>query len=314
MIRIASSLFITMLLALCLHVASAHAQYVHTCVSAASGSDANTCHCTQPCRTFQRAHAQTLSDGQITVRDPGDYGPVTITKGISIVNDDAGTATIIVSGGGTGVEISAGGAAYVNLRGLTIQGVGFGGSTGIRFDNGYTLTITNCVVRNHTGSGIEFRPNASSNLAVSNTVVADNGQSGIFVQPIIGGVPIVKAELNRVEAYNNSVNGFTLDGSLSGNSPQVTISDSVAGANAGAGFKAIGNLALVVVRSSAVNNGTGVALAGNGPFVSISASTVTGNTTTWSKTPGNNLSSYGDNVVDFNSDGSPAFPGAIAKQ
>ena len=89
MTKITWSLILAAVFALCLHVASAQAQYVHTCVSAASGNDANTCHCTQPCRAFQRAHDQTLSDGQITVLDPGGYGPVTITKSISIVNDDA---------------------------------------------------------------------------------------------------------------------------------------------------------------------------------------------------------------------------------
>jgi hypothetical protein len=40
--RIASSLFFAALLALGLHVVSAQAQYVHTCVSAAKGADANT--------------------------------------------------------------------------------------------------------------------------------------------------------------------------------------------------------------------------------------------------------------------------------
>ena len=73
------------LLALGLHVSSAQAQFVGTCVSAA-GNDANTCDCTQPCRTFQRAHNQTLSDGEVTMLDPGSYGPLTITKSISIVN------------------------------------------------------------------------------------------------------------------------------------------------------------------------------------------------------------------------------------
>src|SRR6266568_6474658 len=122
MTRITSSLIIAALLALCLQVVAAQAQYVRTCVSA-NGNDANTCHCTQPCRSFQRAHDQTLADGEITVLDPAGYGPVTITKSISIVNDGGGEASIQVSGGGIGILVRAPAAAYVNLRGITIQGV-----------------------------------------------------------------------------------------------------------------------------------------------------------------------------------------------
>ena len=77
MTKITSSLFLATLLTLGLHVASAQAQLVRTCVSMAKGNDANSassCHCTTPCRTFATAHNNTFSDGEITVLDPGDYG------------------------------------------------------------------------------------------------------------------------------------------------------------------------------------------------------------------------------------------------
>ena len=282
---------------------------MHTCVSAASGNDANSCHCTTPCRTFQRAHAQTLSDGQITVLDAGGYGPVTITKSISIVNDGGGAASIIVSGNATGVEISSGNAIYVNLRGLTIQGVGFGTTTGVRFDNGFTLTMTNCVVRNHIGNGIEFKPNGSSNLAVSNTLVADNGGSGIFVQPR-GDSNNVKVQFNRVEAYNNSVHGFAVEGQLATNTTSITAMalDSVAVANNGTGFRAFSSsggavIITVLTRFSAAANGTGIsALPTDRVALGISQSTLLRNDVTW---PGK-VESYGDNVVLFNGDNDPA--------
>src|SRR2546422_4758860 len=197
MTKITSSLFLAALFGVCLHVASAQAQLVRTCVSMAKGSDANSagfCHCNTPCRTFATAAANTFSDGEITVLDPGDYGGLTITKSISINNDSGGEASITVSGGLTRIIVSAPARGYVNLRGITIQGVEFGGGTGLRFNTGLFLTITNCVVRNHTGNGIEFFPNANSNLSVSNTLVADNGGLGIFVQP--SGSGTVKAVFN----------------------------------------------------------------------------------------------------------------------
>src|SRR5437899_7052131 len=170
MTRITSSLFLATLLTLCLHVASAQAQLVRTCVSMAKGNDANSasfCHCTTPCRTFATAAANTLSDGEITVLDPGDYGGLVITRSISINNDSGGEASITVSGGTTGIIVNGNSGAYVNLRGITIQGVGFGNTRGLTFNTGFSLTMTNCVVRNHTGNGIRFTLNAASNLSLS---------------------------------------------------------------------------------------------------------------------------------------------------
>src|SRR2546428_6138150 len=158
MTRITFSLFIATLLGLCLHVASAQAQLVRTCVSMAKGSDANSasfCHCTTPCRTFATAHANTFSDGEITVLDPGDYGGLTITKSISINNDSGGEASITVSGGLTGIIVNAPAGGYVHLPRLTIQGVEFRGGTGLRFNTGFSLTMTNCVVRHHTRRALE---------------------------------------------------------------------------------------------------------------------------------------------------------------
>src|SRR6266498_3500851 len=133
MTKITSCLSLAALLALCLHIASAQAGLVRTCVSMAKGNDANAssqCHCTTPCRTFATAAANTLADGEITVLDPGDYGGLTITRSISINNDSGGEASITVSGGTTGIIVNAPAAGYVNLRGITIQGVGFGTTTG----------------------------------------------------------------------------------------------------------------------------------------------------------------------------------------
>src|SRR6266498_5480430 len=157
MTKITSCLSLAALLALCLHIASAQAGLVRTCVSMAKGNDANAssqCHCTTPCRTFAVAAANTLADGEITVLDPGDYGGLTITKSISINNDSGGEASITVSGNTTGIIVNAPASGYVNLRGLTIQGVGFGTTTGLVLNTGLFLTITNCTIRNHTGDGI----------------------------------------------------------------------------------------------------------------------------------------------------------------
>jgi len=291
---------------------------VRTCVSLAKGSDANSssfCHCTTPCRSFATAAANTLSDGEITVLDPGDYGGLVITRSISINNDSGGEASITVTGGTTGIIVNGNSGAYVNLRGITIQGVGFGTTTGLRFNSGFSLTMTNCVVRNHSGNGIEFFATGNnSSLSVSNTLVADNGGHGILVEPRGGG----KARFSRVETYNNSRNGIIVD-SFQARSAEVkaTVADSVAANNGEAGFKATspgsGSSSLMVVRSVTANNATGLQTENTNSVIRVSQSTVTGNTTGVSAGSASILS-YGDNNVDGNGAGTETFTGTVTKK
>src|SRR5262249_42105570 len=148
-----------LLLGLPLDASVAHAQLARPCVSAA-GSDSNDCTRLTPCRTFQRAHDNTLANGEITVLDPGGYGAVTITKSISIINDGVGEAGVLVSGGLSGITVAAGASDAVTLRGLTIKGIGFGGGDGVTFTSGRSLTVENCVIRNLSGIngiGLHFR-------------------------------------------------------------------------------------------------------------------------------------------------------------
>src|SRR5687768_3322166 len=87
----------------------------------ATGNDSNNCTRPTPCRTLQRAHDETAPGAEIDFLDQGGYGPVTITKAISIVND-VGVAAVIPQPGGAGITINAGASDAISLRGLTIDG------------------------------------------------------------------------------------------------------------------------------------------------------------------------------------------------
>ena len=50
----------------------------------------------------------------------------------------------------------------VSLRGLTIKGIAFGGSNGIRDNTGASVTIENCAVRNHAGDGIQMETTSAA--------------------------------------------------------------------------------------------------------------------------------------------------------
>jgi len=196
-------------------VVPAHAQPSRVFV-AAQGNDANSCSFASPCRTFQHAHDVVAAGGEIDVLDPAGYGTVTITKSISIQGHDFSGMT--VPNGGTGITINAGAADKVSLRGLIVDGAGVG-LTGIAFLSGLSLTIENSIVRNFTNSGIGLAPNASSILAVSNTLVADNSVNGIYLQP--SGSGSVNAVFNRVEAYNNGQIGIGVFGNFT--TPYVSV-------------------------------------------------------------------------------------------
>jgi hypothetical protein len=305
MARIAFSLLLSALLGFagdCLQGLPAQAQLSRTYVSAATGSNANNCDRPTPCRTFQVAHDNTLANGEIVVLDPGGYGAVTITKTISIVNDGVGEAGMLVSGGGNGITINGAAADAVSLRGLTITGIGFGGGNGIVFNSGKSLTIENCAVMgsNQLVSGIVFQPIASSNFAVSNTLVADTQVDGVEVLPI--GAGNVTAVLNEVESYNNAAAGIYVG--ASGGITLVTIVDSVSVNNL-AGLQAAstpsqGSTNVGVAGSVLAYNNAGVVVQEAKTDVRMGASIVTGNATSWFTSNGGVFLSYGDNYVDGN--------------
>ena len=110
-----------MALAVCLaSAATAHAQATRTWVSGV-GDDANPCSRTAPCKTFAGAISKTAPCGEIDVLDPGGFGALTITKCISIENDD-GIAGVLVSGT-NGFIVQAGATDRVMIRGLTFEGL-----------------------------------------------------------------------------------------------------------------------------------------------------------------------------------------------
>ncbi|MBV8851178.1 MAG: hypothetical protein JOZ16_16520 [Methylobacteriaceae bacterium] len=82
-----------------------------------NGNDANTatsCQPTAPCRTFAQAITVTDPSGEIVAMDASGYGPVTITKALSIIGVDG--ATVGAPAGGIGVTINAGTGNLVVIR------------------------------------------------------------------------------------------------------------------------------------------------------------------------------------------------------
>ena len=279
-----------------------------TFVSAA-GNDSDPCTITLPCRNFEPAYMQTNANGQIDALDPGNYGALTITGPVSIQGH--GWASMSANTGAA-ITINANTSDKINIVGVVLDGLGIAGNTGILFNSGGNLTVRDSIIRNFSGDGIQFSPSASSQLFVSNTLVSDNGGQGIVISP--SGSGTTNGVLNRVEMENNALSGLVAHSNSQ--AINVTVSDSVSVNNTNAGISSnsmSGELVTILVRNSTIanNGGDGLEARNIGATVSVTRSTITGNTNGWD-TPsmvvggggGGGLlgvvSSYADNNIDGN--------------
>lgn len=276
-----------------------YGQAIRTFVSS-NGSDGNDCSRQAPCRSFATAITKTAAGGEINTLDPGGYGPVTITKSVSIVSG-LGEAGVLVSAGGTGITINAGPDDQVNLRGLAIEGAGVG-KTAVRFNSGGSLTMTNCVIRNLADNAIDFEPTGVSYLTITDTLIADNARAGIYLYP--QGAAAANGVLSRVTITHNQW-GIYANGNLStsGTAVDVAIADSTVSVNTkGVGIGILldapasnSNSVQLQMKDAVVNkNKTGVAFLRGGKLF-MSRSMVIRNDTAYTCDTGATVYTYGDN-------------------
>ena len=200
------------------------AQATRTWVSGV-GDDANACSRTLPCKTFAGAIAKTVRGGEIDVLDAGGYGPVIITKSITI--DGTGTMAAILGVGLQAISINitdpADTAKTVRIRGLSINGAG-SSILGINviaankvsiedtvidgfikdgvniIAQGAQVFIKNTTIRNNMGAGINLLPRGSE-VAISDVAVVFNNR-GLSVGT---GGNIISFKNNVI--YGNKNNG-----------------------------------------------------------------------------------------------------------
>lgn len=216
-------------------------------VTFVSGKGVNTGTCgkaANPCRTFQFAVNNTSLGGEVKALDPAEYGPIVITKSISI----SGVEGASINHADTAVTINAlAGLAgdRINLSRLTITGRG-SATNGIVLNTGGSLTITNCTVRNFSSDGIRIA-SGGTNFLISHTLVSDNGSIGVDVLP--SGAP-ADGTIDHVTAIGNNY-GINVDGRI-GRGARVTIVDSIAANNTDSGI--VVGRAAVFVRDTVVSN------------------------------------------------------------
>lgn len=267
-------------------VASAAAQRAFV---SSTGVDNVNCSLASPCRAFAAAITATSAGGEVVVLDSGGYGPVTITKSVSLIAP-AGIYAGITVFGGDGVTVNAPGATVV-LRGLTINGVG--GASGVTLQQAARLRIESCVISNLVSAGIVHNA-AGAELTILDTIVRDNGGAGILAavdaSSILdhvrvehnggGGIFIQSVSTlaraivrDSVVAFNGS-NGIWIASSGSG-STSAQVEHSILADNGAAGLRISGAGSIVwatATRNTIHGNaGAGVALtrAGAGNAIAI---------------------------------------------
>lgn len=278
---------------------AAFGQATRTWVSGV-GDDVNPCSRTAPCKTFAGAISKTAANGEISVLDPGSFGTVTITKGITL--NGTGTLAAITSAGTNGIQVNDGATATPNtivviIRDIAINGVGTG-TFGVRYLSGKSVMIDHCWIYGigatgaGQGRGIEVNKTAAGNLKVLNTVIENCFEDGVHMtttafqllstfsntEIMNCGGDGIEAAANTLMAIHNSrithnANGIRSSGSgCQFNIDDVFISYSSVGlqASAGSTFR--------VSDSTITQNATGLSLNG-GVIDSFQGNSLMGNTT-----------------------------------
>ena len=277
---------------------------------ASYGNDANPCTFLSPCKTFQQAVNVVDSGGEVTAIDSAGFGPISITKPVTITSPDGVEAGIVQNLGGDAIAIDTAGDVF--LRGLTIEGEGKGTDgislTGAAAGTVTTLGIVHCVIRHFTHDGILLQPTGVLKLSILDTIASNNSNDGIDLAPS-GNQGYIFGAIDRSNTDSNGAHGISVWGAneARGPSANVTIVNSVSANNGQNGVYAHTTETTAVVQvmvrdTAASNNGSaGFQVDGGGDSIMYFARTVaTANLYGIRITNGGAGLSYGDNNISGN--------------
>ena len=183
------------------------AQAARTWISGV-GDDVNPCSRTAPCKTFAGAISKTAAGGEINCLDPGGFGAVTITKSITL--DCTGTFGSILAAGTNGIIVNladSDATKTVRLRGLSINGAGSGGPTGIngiRIISAARVFIENVVIDGFTKSGISIENKGIAQISIYRSSIR-NTDAGVSVVPVAEGTADVSVSESLVAGNNTGI-------------------------------------------------------------------------------------------------------------
>jgi nitrous oxidase accessory protein NosD len=260
------------------------------------GKDSATCGAfASPCKTLAGAHTQAAPGGTVVVLYSGEFGPVTITKALTIEAPTGLTAMVQTSG--AAITINAASSDVVSLRGLVLALSGpIHAGSGVLVNSAAAVHIERCVISGF-GDAVAAFAWPSGKLFVTDTTARNNDQA---IRATASPGPLdISIEGCVFESNNNGI--LVQDGT------RTAVRGSVASGNihgiigqAGAGIVDLTVADCLVTH----NSGYGVLSevdAGGSAVVRVSGSTVTGNQTGLASMGSSAaMLSRGDNTVEGN--------------
>ncbi|MGA2649534.1 MAG: right-handed parallel beta-helix repeat-containing protein [Terracidiphilus sp.] len=287
--------FVINLIAICVVATSAAYGAANRTWVSHTGKDSNACTAVSPCLTFAGAYAKTNAGGEIDALDAGDFGPLDITKAITVDGGSNQLATIYEQPSvWYGINVNAGPSDIVTLRNLSIHGIyptqTTTGTAGISVGSAQTVHIEHCVVTAFL-TGISVISSSAVSIYVDDTIARDSSTNIELSGNIIASI-----------SNSNFSGGLTAWGvDIEGSNAQVTISNTVANGNSEGLIitNASAPVSTVYIANSVFSNNAdaGVFASGAGVAVTLSNVSLFRNTNAGiSISGGASVTSFGNNA------------------
>jgi hypothetical protein len=249
---------------------------------------------------------KTTVGGELSVLDPGDYGPMTITHAITV--DGGGFAQGLATGSDTYYTISAGVSEIVQIRNLTLEGDGQ--VYGILFSSGAQLHLDHVKVDGFSvclSVGALSPATEAKELTVENSSFNNCGNTAISVE----GSPSFVTKIVNTQVHH-SPTGVEVETGTALVSHSVFSGEPTVSASS---FGVVSNNAgvnVMVDECSMSDFPIGLA-AGDSASLQVSRSTISHNQTGLFRQAGGLIRSNGDNrLVDNSANGT--FSSVVALQ
>jgi hypothetical protein len=272
---------------LALHASTSFSQAQRTFVSGL-GNDGNPCTRPAPCRTFQTAINATAPGGEVIALDSDQYGSITIGTSITVE-----APLGVYAAAEPGIQVSAGPADTVVLRGLTVTRTNV--LNGINFFSGGALHVESCTIRSTQQSdNAAIDVVGGRKLYVNDSLLSDN-LVGIVVGAESGTEFI---SVYKTHFVGNSVGLWCIDAKCGISRSVISGSTALA-----AGTFVPTAVSEINAENCLLANGNGVDTNGqNGGTITvrISNSTVTDGVTGLRQDSGTTVLSRGNNTIEGN--------------
>jgi hypothetical protein len=261
---------------------SAFGQATRTFVSGV-GDDVNPCSRTAPCKTWAGAISKTAAGGEMNALDPGGFGALTITKGITVDGGGMHASSLFAFTSGMIININP---AFQTKRDVVIRNVSLNGTGTTLGTRGIAVLqhgarsvhIEGVQIKNFSDCGVCVSPGdsggvtttgAGTKVTVTDTSIADSTGNGIEVEGTdTSGTPATSSvTVRNASIYNHAGNGVRVKPIRTA---RVALFDSLIADNGGAGVQVEASRAEARIGGNRITgNGQGLQIIGAGELFSF---------------------------------------------